>query len=392
MLDRPAVPADVVEFGESRRAQPRWRRLLFSAVVLAVLVAAGIGYAANAGHGQPAATPTSHPATPLAHPRPSVSSTPPLDPASPDVKVYDHPLLGETGQWELFGLGTTELVRIGFGAGRITRTYVPRVASSGPLSFLPTPAGAVVRPLDNVRGYLVPDGRPAEPLSGLLGQSGLAYPGPRPGTLWMPEADGDPSHLLLVDARGNAVGGRLDVPAPYEGGQTYPDGSGYLLYVGTGGVYAVGPTGVHRITTGYLLATGPTRWLVRDCDDNAVCSNVVVDKRTGARHTVPQMQLTGNWRTGVISPDGRWAAKIDTQGAGNEVHLADLDAGRETLLPIPTPDTAGDDVLAWSPDSRWLFVVDGNGNLHAVEAATGRDTPLGVPVPPVTHIAVRSAP
>ncbi|HWB38260.1 MAG TPA: hypothetical protein VHA75_19750, partial [Rugosimonospora sp.] len=104
VLDRAAVPADVVEFGESRRAQPRWRRLLFSAVVLAVLVAAGIGYAANAGHGQPAATPTSHPATPLAHPRPSVSSTPPLDPASPDVKVYDHPLLGETGQWELFGL------------------------------------------------------------------------------------------------------------------------------------------------------------------------------------------------------------------------------------------------------------------------------------------------
>jgi IMP dehydrogenase len=35
-----------------------------------------------------------------------------------------------------------------------------------------------VRPLDDVTGYLVPDGSPARPLTGTLARSGLLLPGP----------------------------------------------------------------------------------------------------------------------------------------------------------------------------------------------------------------------
>jgi sugar lactone lactonase YvrE len=48
-------------------------------------------------------------------------------------------------------------------------------------------------------------------------------------------------------------------------------------------------------------------------------------------------------------------------------------------------------MLAWSPDGKWLFVVAAHGKLLAIWAATGQVTGLGVTLPPLQQIAVRSA-
>ena len=52
-------------------------------------------------------------------------------------------------------------------------------------------------------------------------------------------------------------------------------------------------------------------------------------------------------------------------------------------------DQPYDGALAWSPDSRWLFVASADGRLFPVEAATGQVHDLGVPLPPIEQLAVR---
>ena len=48
--------------------------------------------------------------------------------------------------------------------------------------------------------------------------------------------------------------------------------------------------------------------------------------------------------------------------------------------------------MAWSPDSRWLFVVTDTGAVRAVNAGTGQLASLGVRLPFISQIAVRAAP
>ena len=48
-----------------------------------------------------------------------------------------------------------------------------------------------------------------------------------------------------------------------------------------------------------------------------------------------------------------------------------------------------DQTLAWSPDSRWLFIVAANGELAAVNARTRHVEGLGVELPPIGQIAIR---
>jgi hypothetical protein len=104
------------------------------------------------------------------------------------VTQLGHRVLGVRAGWELFVRGSRglsgppgELVRIQLAKGRLTRTTVPALLSTGPVSFLVQPRTVIIRPFDFVPGYLVPDGRPAERLSGGLSLRGPAVPGPQPG-------------------------------------------------------------------------------------------------------------------------------------------------------------------------------------------------------------------
>ncbi len=301
-------------------------------------------------------------------------------------------LLGIRASWELFGYGSGSVVRIQFAAGRITRTAVPPVLSSGPVSFVVGPHQVIIRPLDFVPGYLVPDGRPARLLRGALAHGGTVIPGPQPETVWV-QAGFQVTSMPLVRMDGTEVGVFLRLP-PGGPWLAIPDGRGYVL-VGSGdpgGLYDVRPGGSHRIA-GMLAAVGPTRWLIVDCHAGHRCSNIVVDQAGGARHILPGPSAEPEPGTapGVIAPDGSAAAVMRVSGDQVTLHLLNLVSGADQQISVPLDQgSAADQTLAWSPDSRWLFIVAAGGELAAVNARTRHVEGLGVELPPIGQIAVRN--
>jgi len=299
--------------------------------------------------------------------------------------------LSMRGNWELFGYGSGWVVRIQFASGRITRTAVPPVLSSGPVTFLVGPHQAIIRPLDFVPGYLVPDGHPARLLPGALGSGGTVIPGPRPGTAWV-QAGFQVTSMPLVRMDGAETGVSLRLP-PGGPWQAIPDGRGYVL-VGAGspgGLYDVRPGGSHRIA-GILAAVGPTRWLTVDCPAGPHCVNVVVNQASGAPRILPgpSAEPEPGAPPGVIAPDGSAAAVIRVSGNRVTLHLLNLLSGADQQISVSLDQgSAADQTLAWSPDSRWLFIVAANGELAAVNAHTRHAEGLGVELPPISQIAVR---
>jgi hypothetical protein len=390
-LDR-SDPGDVVEFGGTPgRPAPPWRRLILPAVVVCAVVAAVVAYTRtdhpSAGPSRPSPTPAA-PTTPTA---PTTATALPSITApimSPGTVSVGGPLLGVTDRWEVFALSATALIRIEPAAGRITQTPVPRLTSDGLVSLVPTDRGAVILPADRVAGYLVPDGQPAMPLTGLLTDGGRALPGPRPGTLWIEMGGGI---LQLVDTAGRRLHDRLTVP---EAIQAYPvaDGSGYVLAVGIGGTYSVRATGIHRISTGNLLAVGLTGWMTIDCDDRAECATVVTDSRTGTTRRVPDWNGMNIVSAGAISPDGRSAAFIDPSSGRPEVDVLDLATGQVRTAAVDLErDYDIDTGLVWTPDSRWLLYPDPFGNIQALDPRTAQSTTLLAGLFRIIQIALRPA-
>src|SRR5579859_8050973 len=288
------VPPDDVEFldvGPERGAAFRLRRppklLLF--VIAAMAVAVAVIAVVRSG-GSPARSPTTPPRA--AGPRssaPGPSSTASSgDVSTPTVSltILGHPLLGVHARWELFGRGPGVVIRIQFADGRITRTAHPALASGGPVTFVTDAEGALVRPIDFVPGYLIPDGEPAREAPGPLGAGGPVFPGPDARHLWVSSSSGD--RMVLVGMDGRRAG--PSITAPPQGSPVNPslvaihDQAGYLLFPGTGGVYDARPGGTSRVTTGTVLAVGPTRWLTAECDGQARCRPMAIDRSTGVRH------------------------------------------------------------------------------------------------------------
>jgi hypothetical protein len=199
--------------------------------------------------------------------------------------------------------------------------------------------------------------------------------------------------LVRMDGTGTGVSVRLPPGRGYS--QATSDGRGGALvgdYTETGSTWGdVRPGGFQPIA-GTVTAVGPTRWLVVACQTARRCTNVVVDPATGARHTLP-----GSWAEpsqgarGVIAPDGSAAAITAVSSDRVTLHLLNLESGSDQQIPVPLDlASAADQTLAWSPDSRWLFVVTAQGKLAAVDARTGHVEGLGVPLPRLSLIAVRS--
>jgi hypothetical protein len=361
---------DEIRFG-SRRPCARWRsgRLLIAAgAVLAAVVA--VVALVVIGHGKKAP-----------QPRPAAV-----------ISEAGHRLLGVTASWELFGYGPAGLVRVQLARGRITRTVVPALGTTGPVSFVVGPNQAVVRPLDNVAGYLVPDGHRARSLSGALSHGGTVIPGPRPGTVWL-QAGYQVTSLSLVRLDGSQTGVSLRLP-PGGPSLLVPDGQGFALAFGasSGALQDVRPGGFHRIA-GSLAAVGPTRWLTVDCRSHHRCSYVVLNPASGARRMLPGLAGRPSGPLGVIAPDGSAAAVLRSVGGQLTLRLINLASGAGQRVAVPMyQESSGPQALAWSPDSRWLFIVTARGNLAAVNARTERVEGLGVTLPPVSQIAVRNSP
>jgi hypothetical protein len=374
-------PADPPQGSTVRyRRRRRWY-LLTAAVALALLLVASVQH----GTKHSTATP-SHRATATAPPRspPATSS-----PSAPSIAVTDagHRLLDVPADWELFGLGAGVVVRIEIARGRVTRTVVPFLDSAGGISFVAGSDRVIIRPFGEANGYEVPDGHAGRELPAALEQQGPALPGPDRGQLWVPSGS-DESVMTLVGFDGRPAGTSITVP---DSAPAISDAAGYLLFYASGGVYDLRPGRITRITTGALLATGPTRWLTHDCDVHYRCATTVTDRTSGARRVLSTPGgVFGN--DGVIAPDGATAAMIGVEDAGLTLHLLDLATGvdRPTGVVLDPVNSFGGGKVVWSPDSRWLFAVDANGRVVVIDPAARRTADLGVPLPPLTEIALRT--
>ena len=370
MRDQPAAERDVIwsgrEPGPRRTPSPRLLALL-ALVVLVVAVVAVFVLPRRAG------------------------ARGPRGPGGP-VQVADvgHPLLGVRAGWELFGLGAGEVVRIRLARGRITRTAFPGLLSSGPVTLLAGPHQAIVRPLDYVPGYLVPDGQTARPLRGALNSGGVVLPGPRPGEFWMESGDGGHMSMLLVGPGGNRLGPELLTPMVT--GWPFPDGRGYLMVQRGAGVYDEGPGWRRFVTSGVVAAVGPARWLAVECPQGH-CRYLVINPASRSRYLLLARRAPASRSVapfaGAISPGGQFAALVVYRRDGKpSLRLLDL-VSCAVLLSVPVnPDTLGNAV--WSPDGRWLFAVGPDGRLLAINPVTQAVQGIGVSLPPLSALAVRA--
>lgn len=372
MPDQPGAERDVIWSGRERGPRRTLSPRLLPLLALVVLVAAVV--AVVAVHAVPRRAGTRGP----------------RGPGGP-IQVADvgHPLLGVRAGWELFGLGLGEVVRIQLGRARITRTAFPGLLSSGPVTLLAGPHQAIVRPLDYVPGYLVPDGQTARPLRGALSSGGVVLPGPRPGEFWMESGDGAHMSMLLVDPEGNRLG--RAVPTPMSSGWPFPDGRGYLMVQRRTGVYDQGPGWSRLVTSGAIAAAGPTRWLAVECPQGH-CRYLVINPASRSRYLLAgQAPASGSVApfAGAVSPHGQFAALV-VYGRDGKPFLRLLDlVSCAVLLSVPVnPDTLGNAV--WSPDGRWLFAVSPDGRLLAINPVTQAMQGIGVSLPPLSALAVRA--
>jgi hypothetical protein len=388
--DRVTSPAEELDFG-SRRPARRTGGQGALITVLVVVVAALAIRAEQSPHSRQPSLPSASTSAMPTSPAPVISRGPARAAPPLELPLGDR-LLGIKAGWELFGRGPHEVVRIQFAKRVVTRTSVPPLLSTGPVSFVVGPQGAIVRPLDMVPGYLVPDGHFARALPGALRRGGLALPGPKLGQVWVQTGDLRRPTMSLIDSRGQPTGVTVHLPSSQQ--LVSSDGRGYLLVTRASGVYDARPDGLRRVTTGQLLAVGPTRWLTIRCVRHRQCVEVVIDRARGTRHVLGQpVDRDLREPVGLISPDGAVAALPRTHSSGRvTLRLLDLASGmdREYAISLSAQGMFGSEV-AWSPDSRWLFVVTASGRLLAVDAHTGIAHQLGVALPQLSQLVVRSA-
>jgi hypothetical protein len=357
-----------VQFG--RPARQRSRRL--GTLLLACLVAAAmVLVVARSGSHRRAAPP------------------PPVT-----VTNFGHPILGLRGGWQLIGLDANGVVAVEFARGQIVRTSLPRLAGDGIVSLVPASGEVLVRPLDNVPGYVVPDGEPARPLTGVLAHGGYLLPGPTPAQQWL-----DYGELMLVGPGGKPEHSQLPEAAMLWATQVpvISDGHGGLILTGASGtVYDANDSALRPISA-LPFAVGPRNWLGLQCD-NGNCSNVVISAATGVARTLPGPASYADpwpWRVlpGVASPDGTSAAVIVPGKSESQARLdlVNMNSGAVLQVPVPVAQDSSSRSLAWSPDSRWLFVVTAYGGLAIVNARTGQPGILSLGLSGLRQIVIRPA-
>jgi hypothetical protein len=380
---------EVVEFGRDgpgRRwgARARLGRWGSRALLACLVVATAVTVAVREGGHQA---------------RPAAKAPPPVR-----VTSAGHRLLGVTARWQLFARGPDELLQIQLARGRITQTYVPPLESANPdVGFVIGADAVVIRSADLVPGYVVPEGQQARLLAGpLAGDGGPLVPGPAGAqAAWVTTGPATSPALSLVTLTGRRSGPSIQFPP---GGPQLPstaisDGRGDVLVInGDFEVYDAGP-GWDRPVPGAVVAVGPADWLTVTCGPQQQyrsCRNEVIDTADGSRRVLPGPAAASEpyfftWPpTGVIAPDGAAAAVAESGRGGTQtVHLINLRTGAAKDLGVPLGGDSNERSMAWSPDSRWLFVAARDGKLVAVSARTGRPESLAVKLPAVDQVAIR---
>ena len=364
-------PTAGLENLDARQSHLRWP---YVAAAILVLLAAGGVVARNSHHAS-----TSHAADTRVVTTASASgpsSIPAL--VASGTTSSGHPQLDVPASWQLFARADGAVVRVQLSQGRVTRTPIPQLTSSGPISFLTGPGEVLVRPLDAVPGYLVRDGGAATALPAALAGGGPVLAGPDPDHVWAPSG-AEEMRLVALDGTPTDV----TVTLPVGGGIAEADGSGYPMLITPSASYVARPGGPVRITGTTVLAVGETSWLTTNCDAEDGCTTSLVNKATGNTAVVTYNDNQWSPNAGLLSPDSSVAALIgENQYKIPTLHLANLRTGStlDTDLSMGVNQGPGSTVLAWSPDGRWLFAVGQNGGLFAIDPGTGKFTDLAVGV------------
>jgi hypothetical protein len=386
-----ARDADEVEWLDAEpppEPPPHLPRGVRYALLGAAVVAVALVLMLTSHHTKRAAAPTKPDSTSSTSvPTGLPTSNVPLGPL-PSLISLGHPLLKVPPTWELIARGDDAVYQIQLATGRIARVPAP-ISGGEAVSLLVGPHEVVVRPWDcvnGVNGYLIRDGQAASALRGMLANCGVALPGPQPGQAWVHNNDRRDPRMVLVDLSGRPTG----VSMSAQNSNEVPDGVGYLLVTLVGGVYDARPDGLHRITTGRVLATGPTGYLVEECDDRHACTMNVIGRRGGTHRVLGP--APARLSSGVISPDDGLAA-LGTQPVTDTdtvvLHLIDLGSGTDHATPVML--SARQDpvsAMAWSPYGQWLFVADATGDIVAVDRA-GHTRALKTPLPPIDQVTIR---
>jgi hypothetical protein len=394
-------PADVVHVGSRG---PHWggggnRRWLYAVAALAIVIGLLIAFRPHDAKRGAGASPTASPSRSTAASPPSPSSPSPSSPGSSPATTDPSavttvpggtPLLNVAPNWVLFGHGSSSVFRIQLATGQVVSSPIPLLSSDGQSGFIAGPNEVIVQPVDSVPGFAVPDGRPATALPSGFPLGGTALPGPDANHVWT--SDPEDNTMTLIGIDGTATGTRLTVPSQYS--TPVADGAGYLLFYGTGGIYDLRPSGITRVTTGDLIATGPSAFLTNECDVQFRCFVTAINRSTGAHHTLRATtdQYSSN---GIISPDGRTAAVLSggSNTATGQVQLINMATGANSATPVSLDPNFNyqDGLFVWSPDSKWLFVTNGVGRIYAIDAAANKVTELGVNLGPVSQLALRAS-
>jgi hypothetical protein len=259
------------------------------------------------------------------------------------------------------------------------------------VSFVVGPDEVIIRPFDFVAGYVVPDGERPRGLPGLLNQGGPVTPGPDLGQVWTETGTDHPALSLVgLDGRPRGVAVPLAANGPPPITAT-SDGTGGVLLTGDGGVYDVRPGGMRRVGE-QLTAVGSGRWLAVTCPHGHGCANVLINTASGTQRMLPGPPVrSSTWPPGVISPDGSAAAVPVTGPGATRLYLVNLHSGVSHAAPVQLAQEYPGGILAWSPDSRWLFAVTADGKLLAINARTQHVASFGLGLPSLSQIAIRAA-
>jgi hypothetical protein len=373
-------PGDIVQLGEPPKPTfGRLSRLALVCVVVAAVVLVVVQYSSQQ------------------------QTSPPRRPQLITVTEAGRPILGIRSGYELFGLDGSGVVAVQFARGQIIRTPLPPLQGDGIVSLVAARGEVLVRPLDRVPGYAVPDGKPARPLTGALAHGGILLPGPTSTQQWL---NGD--YLALVGRSGKAEPAHLGPAVPTAPAQNViADGRGDLVLTTTSGaVYDAGP-GEARPLSALLLAVGMRDWLGVTCSE-ATCRYAVISAATGASRVLPGTTVPTAWAPlqtlpggpwpwravpGLTAPDGSAAALIVPGQPSGEpsLMLISLSSGAAVRVPIWVGPRSSSQTLAWSPDSRWLFVLTASGQLTAVDPRTGRVQDLRLGLSGLSQIVIRPA-
>lgn len=390
-----------VDSGASDRAgvveRPRRRRQWF---LLAIAVGAALFALRHAvstpnPHAGAARSASASPSQARVPPGPAFGVRPPARPVV--VTNLGRSLLGVRAGWDLFGVGDRVVVRVQPALGRVTTTAVPALTSGGPFTFIAAGNAVLIRPIDFVAGYLIPDEHPVTRAPRALNTGGWVFPGPDRDHVWMQTNDAGPPQMVLVGIDGRTTRVSFPIPAGGSPFTAVPDQTGFLVFAAGGKFFDAGPKGAVQITAGSLLAIGPTRWLTAECHQQGHCTAVVIDRATGTRRALAASAAPdATLPPGVISPNGGSAA-IFTRSPHPVIVILDLRTAVAHPLSLRVDPNGSPDwrSMVWSPDSRWLFTPDADGHLTAIDVHTEQVIDLDPAIGPtltVRQLALRGAP